>query len=224
MGHPRLIPAHAGKTGVGRRINQDAWAHPRACGENETPAGISREISGSSPRMRGKHQRNRRCRRRPRLIPAHAGKTIVTTSKGKPSPAHPRACGENFTLRRPAQTLEGSSPRMRGKHHRPIRHANRRRLIPAHAGKTLRWFSCNYYRQAHPRACGENRSGKTFSSLLAGSSPRMRGKPMYRLTWRLSIGLIPAHAGKTICFKKAFYRVQAHPRACGENVCRSCFK
>ena len=50
----RLIPAHAGKTEVGIEVVARERAHPRACGENAFTASSCAEMSGSSPRMRGK--------------------------------------------------------------------------------------------------------------------------------------------------------------------------
>ena len=52
-----LIPAYAGKTLSLDTHHYTRGAHPRVCGENDTPAGISREINGSSPRMRGKRRK-----------------------------------------------------------------------------------------------------------------------------------------------------------------------
>ena len=70
-----LIPAHAGKTGLGGLAATLTGAHPRACGENGALF-MSRGIrSGSSPRMRGKPWRRSFLSLETRLIPAHAGKT-----------------------------------------------------------------------------------------------------------------------------------------------------
>ena len=52
------------------------------------------------------------------------------------------------------------------------------RLIPAHAGKTVGAVSVEEGEEAHPRACGENVSGLSLVEGRAGSSPRMRGKPL----------------------------------------------
>ena len=52
---------------------------------------------------------------------------------------------------------------------------------------------------------------------VEGSSPRMRGKQRILRARVVSVGLIPAHAGKT---KKRYALAvdhRAHPRACGEN-------
>ena len=51
-------------------------------------------------------------------------------------PAHPRAGGENYTLREPTGFILGSSPRWRGKPASISCHKTWLRLIPALAGKT----------------------------------------------------------------------------------------
>ena len=45
----------------------------------------------------------------------------------------------------------------------------------------------------------------------------MRGKPFILVRPFMSVGLIPAHAGKTARFARAVEVPPAHPRACGEN-------
>ena len=111
-----LIPARAGKTSSASPRQGAPGAHPRACGEN--PVAVDR------------------LRRSPWLIPARAGKTARGRGWGRWCRAHPRACGENPDLDRVVAGTVGSSPRVRGKHHRRRRDPHRRRLIPARAGKT----------------------------------------------------------------------------------------
>mgnify|MGYP001645726718 CR=1 FL=1 len=91
----RLIPARAGKTARGEGHGRRRWAHPRACGENLTPAGRYVIQGGSSPRVRGKQPPQGRPFRRSRLIPARAGKTAAWDPQRSSTWAHPRACGEN---------------------------------------------------------------------------------------------------------------------------------
>ena len=71
---------------------------------------------------------------------------------------------------------------------------------------------------AHPRVCGENEGIAVNMNQVAGSSPRVRGKPRLRAEMGLDPGLIPACAGKTRhrCDRPAGRR--AHPRVCGENI------
>ncbi len=114
--------------------------------------------------------------------------------------------------------IGGSSPRMRGKPCCRGRGLSARRLIPAHAGKTLADASPPPPSGAHPRACGENLSTPMPEDSFPGSSPRMRGKQAAWNATNFARGLIPAHAGKT-CGRHRRRRVRrAHPRACGENV------
>ena len=72
----RLIPAHAGKTVTLILCEPGYRAHPRSRGENfiSFPHYVLRV--GSSPLTRGKPRRIPRRIPRPRLIPAHAGKTL----------------------------------------------------------------------------------------------------------------------------------------------------
>ena len=46
--------------------------------------------------------------------------------------------------------------------------------------------------EAHPRVSGENLAGLAMFWLVAGSSPRERGKPQGRVNRALDVGLIPA--------------------------------
>ena len=192
-----LIPAHAGKTPVYFRCTTTQRAHPRACGENRHSRRLRLLLLGSSPRMRGKLGGLLASGRPPRLIPAHAGKTERAFSVLSREWAHPRACGENLFVDGDGVCLEGSSPRMRGKRRGEHRASVADRLIPAHAGKTAPTNTRRRARWAHPRACGENVRRDVERQGDVGSSPRMRGKPMFLATWLMLIGLIPAHAGKT---------------------------
>ena len=131
-----LIPAHAGKTSHQQTKPSQGRAHPRACGENFLEPPASRSMTDSSPRMRGKPRLFVFVMLVTGLIPAHAGKTLSLATQLILERAHPRACGENYTLHRQAQTLEGSSPRMRGKQTGKLDAVLHVGLIPAHAGKT----------------------------------------------------------------------------------------
>ena len=148
--------------------------------------------------MRGKRLLRNSCKTPPGLIPAHAGKTASAPRTQYPTPAHPRACGENRFEPYPIFNKSGSSPRMRGK--QTVALCNQKGGV------------------AHPRACGENISFLEMSSFVAGSSPRMRGKQFFRRKSREIRWLIPAHAGKTYSRLLRPKKNRAHPRACGENV------
>ena len=56
-------------------------------------------------------------------------------------PDHPRACGANGGDDAPVAVELGSSPRMRGKPVGFLRNTVRLRIIPAHAGQTVRFYA-----------------------------------------------------------------------------------
>ena len=131
-----LIPAHAGKTWreilrLGRRR-----AHPRSRGENRWDRVAASRLAGSSPLTRGKRRVRGRGSRRSGLIPAHAGKTPFRRSRTGQTRAHPRSRGENSIWPILTRKCVGSSPLTRGKRRARRSCSARRRLIPAHAGKT----------------------------------------------------------------------------------------
>ena len=114
---------------------------------------------GSSPRVRGKLYALV-CVRPPHgLIPACAGKTPLSLFAITVLGAHPRVCGENvFPVGGPV-SVQGSSPRVRGKPKPETKNSKKTRLIPACAGKTLLVWAFLMALWAHPRVCGENYSG-----------------------------------------------------------------
>ena len=133
------------------------------------------------------------------------------------TPAHPRSRGENrsYQARRPSPG--GSSPLTRGKRRGVHPHPGRCRLIPAHAGKTVRREPRRRHTEAHPRSRGENLQACVLSEDCHGSSPLTRGKHLAGLPVGLFRRLIPAHAGKTYSVSSPSSATTAHPRSRGEN-------
>ena len=133
------------------------------------------------------------------------------------STAHPRSRGENHPVPGTTFWYRGSSPLTRGKPHGCVQGVVARRLIPAHAGKTLPASRWARRARAHPRSRGENLVDDASQVLHPGSSPLTRGKLWAegRRPWRE--GLIPAHAGKTLLYGPLLAATWAHPRSRGEN-------
>ena len=71
--------------------------------------------------------------------------------------------------------------------------------------------------QAHPRVGGENPKPVAPPEPGWGSSPRGRGKPLFKRIMRFYEGLIPAWAGKTVPPVTLPGYQGAHPRVGGEN-------
>ena len=213
----RLIPAHAGKTRPACRPSSSSSAHPRSRGENVKVSVCFASSSGSSPLTRGKLRAGGCVRFRWRLIPAHAGKTMPPGSPRRPARAHPRSRGENPLAGMVTRFSRGSSPLTRGKRLGEVPEELLRRLIPAHAGKTMSSRPASRMSPAHPRSRGENPTPREVVELDDGSSPLTRGKPSRMPVMEVSCRLIPAHAGKTTSRLFATRPPTAHPRSRGEN-------
>ena len=177
----RIIPAHAGQTNSVPAKRSSHADHPRACGANPALSVMTAAPAGSSPRMRGKRAGHRLRPRPYRIIPAHAGQTTATRCPCESPADHPRACGANLTADDAHASTAGSSPRMRGKHLFDAFRVRGGRIIPAHAGQTMRCARLGRVMKDHPRACGANLASRRFHHGLSGSSPRMRGKRAGRL-------------------------------------------
>ena len=131
---------------------------------------------------------------------------------------HPRACGENGLYVFVLSSARGSPPRMRGKRQHSLRLPQRSGITPAHAGKTGLSLPGPHRSWDHPRACGENDSTLCAFLSVAGSPPRMRGKHYLSPGDDISVGITPAHAGKTPQRVPRAGVDWDHPRACGENT------
>ena len=215
---PGLIPAHAGKTPPRPRRSSHRRAHPRSRGENPPASLPGSGMGGSSPLTRGKHGLRQVPSLGDRLIPAHAGKTWVTSAASPTGRAHPRSRGENWSDRLYTSDTWGSSPLTRGKPARRGLEGMVRRLIPAHAGKTTSTTMIGTNPAAHPRSRGENPPAVAWKVWSGGSSPLTRGKQPSPPSLCTETRLIPAHAGKTPWQAGGRERAWAHPRSRGENA------
>ena len=139
---------------------------------------------------------------------------------------HPRARGENVVVAWAKVSVQGTSPRTRGKHRSQSHFDVSVRNIPAHAGKTYIKPNIISRDREHPRARGENVYAFSHGLLQIGTSPRTRGKQCVRLPLDQRGRNIPAHAGKTTHGCEVHVLGQEHPRARGENqgcpVIRDC--
>ena len=195
---PGITPAHAGKTFTFKAFFRISRDHPRACGENFSLPHDFQPWSGSPPRMRGKQDPQLPLRLISGITPAHAGKTLLCSSRADTLRDHPRACGENASRPLPERTVSGSPPRMRGKRVCAGIRCRASGITPAHAGKTPSAPSHPPPGGDHPRACGENRLRGFLEDKKTGSPPRMRGKRISISKMIAQGGITPAHAGKTI--------------------------
>ena len=167
--------------------------------------------------MRGKHGAHAAKTARNRIIPAHAGQTRPQVPALGAITDHPRACGANKYPMICHVGRFGSSPRMRGKPGALNVPHSSSRIIPAHAGQTLRCCCRRCDIPDHPRACGANNPDCDRVVQDAGSSPRMRGKHFHEVRVFDLGRIIPAHAGQTGFWVNTSMSPPDHPRACGAN-------
>ena len=106
---------------------------------------------------------------------------------------------------------------MRGKPRSTVTARGSKRIIPAHAGQTIRQHGVLPCLTDHPRACGANFRHTVIGLHYVGSSPRMRGKQKLTQRVRVICRIIPAHAGQTQCIMRLSTGDADHPRACGAN-------
>ena len=112
----RITPAYAGKTPGEYTAVSSITDHPRVCGENDHKRTVYDVLHGSPPRMRGKPPEACTAEIGTRITPAYAGKTCFATACACVRADHPRVCGENAGKVNLSHVVDGSPPRMRGKH------------------------------------------------------------------------------------------------------------
>ncbi len=234
-----IIPADAGSTGLEPSACVPARDHPRGCGEHlgviddlrvdrgiiPADAGSTERavieaagLVGSSPRMRGALEEERRRPPRGGIIPADAGSTQRGGIEHCGIRDHPRGCGEHTFVDDIRGAYEGSSPRMRGAPGIRLRVAVRRGIIPADAGSTSSGPRVAGWRRDHPRGCGEHSRIAGNAVRAPGSSPRMRGAHGGSAVGDVRSGIIPADAGSTRMMRPPFSGDRDHPRGCGEHL------
>ena len=113
--------------------------------------------------------------------------------------------------------MSGSSPRVRGTHGGEQLAFLGLRFIPARAGNTRAARILPPARPVHPRACGEHSMRSRKSSVVSGSSPRVRGTLVIDGRPGKIIRFIPARAGNTSSTCPPNSPTTVHPRACGEH-------
>ena len=212
-----IIPAYAGNTIVSKCDKITERDHPRVCGEHaDYPLHIN-VIAGSSPRMRGTHDRTSVWPMVYGIIPAYAGNTRVLQKRWNQAGDHPRVCGEHIPKLVDLLSSQGSSPRMRGTLVGRVMGDGPNGIIPAYAGNTLPWISAARGGRDHPRVCGEHARRLGFGRGVLGSSPRMRGTPTGYASGSTRCRIIPAYAGNTRHAVDVGQQCGDHPRVCGEH-------
>ena len=131
---------------------------------------------GSPLRMRGKVTEKKTGKRRRRITPAYAGKSLCVYYNFRVHGDHPCVCGEKKQAVFIGFVIVGSPLRMRGKGRKLRKCVAFNRITPAYAGKRRYRRKVNGNEQDHPCVCGEKFRKNSFASCPLGSPLRMRGK------------------------------------------------
>ena len=191
------IPACAGETDRWGKPRRPFLVYPRVCGGNSGGKIAASSCAGLSPRVRGKRPARPRRPRRPGSIPACAGETHSAAQMQHRETVYPRVCGGNARPAAADLVKRGLSPRVRGKPAKGVYPAYPDRSIPACAGETGSSCTSASMTMVYPRVCGGNAISIDNPLPESGLSPRVRGKPMARVTSTVPVGSIPACAGET---------------------------
>ena len=194
----RIIPARAGPTSTRPSTHTVPTDHPRSCGANVDVSVSVDLVCGSSPLVRGQPDRKRPADMEQRIIPARAGPTTQARCRPPATSDHPRSCGANHRAATPGHRPCGSSPLVRGQLRRCFWSRGRVRIIPARAGPTRRAHIFKRLHTDHPRSCGANLSWVFRHFCHCGSSPLVRGQPVFVSTASMMHRIIPARAGPTL--------------------------
>ena len=177
-----------------------------------------RPFSGSSPPTRGRARVAPAHVHEGRIIPAHAGKGPRSSRPWRQYADHPRPRGEGVFRNVMALFAAGSSPPTRGRALPPKSPMSRLRIIPAHAGKGLKWMRGEGRLTDHPRPRGEGVDTGLARSSWFGSSPPTRGRGDRHRSGGGSGRIIPAHAGKGSLSPIPGMAFRDHPRPRGGGV------
>ena len=219
-----IIPAYAGNTYVMTVPLRHEQDHPRVCGEHCGEHSASFGVLGSSPRMRGTLTSRFAYSEAMGIIPAYAGNTRQAEILLPNDWDHPRVCGEHAAVRNAPEYPSGSSPRMRGTLIGGLLDKAQEGIIPAYAGNTRLPVVRDLRVRDHPRVCGEHDFCLEYVTDARGSSPRMRGTHHENGIDSQRGGIIPAYAGNTMRPPPPLWRLEDHPRVCGEHILPDCVK
>ena len=175
-----IIPACAGNTAALEPAVAETRDHPRVCGEHTCFSAETAAYAGSSPRVRGTQEGSHGGFTWRGIIPACAGNTSRPNAEPESWRDHPRVCGEHDTRGIRRLHNSGSSPRVRGTRCAPSKPVHLTGIIPACAGNTLPGAGRVQPHRDHPRVCGEHPWRGLSRFLVLGSSPRVRGTPLFK--------------------------------------------
>ena len=134
--------------------------------------------AGSSPRVRSRLEHADRSRSRTGIISACAEQTPAPPNRRVRLQDHLRVCGADHDSVFPDIGVSGSSPRVRSRQHRTLTREHAFGIISACAEQTISKQAGANKGGDHLRVCGADTSVRFCGACGAGSSPRVRSRPL----------------------------------------------
>ena len=172
----RFIPACAGSTNSPCFILGYFQVHPRIRGADSPRTYSALQQRGSSPHTRGLLISERTRVNPERCIPACAGVYLKDSLV--------------------SFIIAGTSPHARGRHIQSFIAIFLHGFIPAYAGSTYQLGQRALLFEVHPRIRGVDDTWYYLVLVDWGASPHARGRRSCKCFYALSIGFIPAQAGR----------------------------
>ncbi len=191
---------------------------PRAGGDDPPRPADRCGARGRSPRGRGRPVLRGPRRPVPGTIPARAGTTPGGGDATSEWPDDPRAGGDDKITTSETRTVQGRSPRGRGRHADDVALGQRRRTIPARAGTTECGSRHPVVAVDDPRAGGDDDADLPTGPTAQGRSPRGRGRLLHQQLLVRGQRTIPARAGTTSRRLIGSGPKKDDPRAGGDDV------
>ena len=213
-----IISACAEQTLHTRSRGVRAGDHLRVCGADVDAAlGVVVEV-GSSPRVRSRRRVQGNGVRAHGIISACAEQTRNTRIPSGRAGDHLRVCGADGADDDALPVGAGSSPRVRSRPVHRIEQIPHGGIISACAEQTEAGTQRGVRKGDHLRVCGADDCSMPSASCWAGSSPRVRSRPMRARHGSHAPGIISACAEQTHARSPTRIRGRDHLRVCGADA------
>ena len=212
---PRIISACAEQTGRVRLPGWRRWDHLRVCGADEVTDDDHESDSGSSPRVRSRRQIEGVPAAVLGIISACAEQTRRPRWSALGRRDHLRVCGADSHRVAAFLLPTGSSPRVRSRRDQGAARGDQDGIISACAEQTRRPEHALSNIRDHLRVCGADKDADMANRLSAGSSPRVRSRPVKAGGACFGVRIISACAEQTRPRGSSWRPRRDHLRVCG---------
>ena len=150
--------------------------HPHAYGDKRVASTMSRQHTGSSPRVWGQDLLALAYVDVVGIIPTRMGTSTMIYNNSLGAEDHPHAYGDKTLCRVCVWDAEGSSPRVWGQARTTAPYLTPDRIIPTRMGTSRACDDLRHPYQDHPHAYGDKSARQQPPIVVLGSSPRVWGQ------------------------------------------------